>query len=138
MSTNSTQRAAGPFEVKLAALDTAWGGEGSPLARMSLDKRFRGDLDATSQGEMLSASTAVQGSAAYVAIERVTGTLHGREGTFILQHTGIMNRGTQTLTITVIPDSGTGGLAGLTGRMQIVIENKQHAYTFDYALEGAP
>jgi hypothetical protein len=105
---------------------------------MSIDKRFTGDLTATSQGEMLSAGTAVKGSAGYVAIEKVTGTLHGREGSFTLQHSATMNRGTPSLSITVVPDSGTGAFAGLAGTMQIIIENKQHSYIFDYSLDGAP
>ena len=105
---------------------------------MSIDKRFTGDLTATSQGEMLSAGTAVKGSAGYVAIEKVTGALHGREGTFTLQHSATMNRGAPSLSITVVPDSGTGALAGIAGTMQIIIEHKQHSYIFDYSLDGAP
>ncbi|PYR90434.1 MAG: DUF3224 domain-containing protein [Acidobacteria bacterium] len=104
------------------------------LARMSIDKRFHGDLEATSTGEMLSAGTSVKGSAGYVAIERVTGTLAGRSGTFVLQHTGTMNRGTPDLTITVVPDSGTGDLTGLAGRMSINIDEGKHSYGFDYTL----
>lgn len=105
---------------------------------MSIDKKFTGDLEATSQGEMLSAGGAVKGSAGYVAIEQVTGTLHGREGSFILQHGATMNRGAPSLSITVVPDSGTAALTGIAGTMQIIIENKHHAYTFDYSLDGAP
>jgi len=104
---------------------------------MSIEKQFMGDLSATSQGEMLSASGSVNGSAGYVAIEKVTGTLHGREGTFMLQHTGTMNRGVPSLSITVIPDSGTGALAGLTGTMQIIIDGKRHSYIFDYSFADA-
>lgn len=129
-------RAKGSFEVTLAPLAAAWNGDAAPLARMSIDKRFTGDLDATSKGEMLSAGTAVQGSAGYVAIEKVTGTLHGSAGTFVLQHSGTMKRGTPSLSITVIPDSGTGALTGITGSMQINIENKQHSYIFDYSLDN--
>ena len=132
-----TQRATGPFNVKLLPLDTAFAGDAPPLGRMSIDKQFSGDLEATSQGEMLAASSAVKGSAGYVAIEKVTGSLHGREGTFTLQHSATMNRGAPSLSITVIPDSGTGDLVGLTGSMQIIIENKNHSYVFDYSLEGA-
>lgn len=104
------------------------------LARMSIDKQFHGDLDGTSKGEMLSAGTAVKGSAGYVAIERVTGALAGKRGTFVLQHTGVINRGTPGLSITVVPDSGTGELAGLSGNMSIRIENGSHFYEFDYTL----
>src|SRR5690242_21180364 len=117
-------RAAGTFEVKLAPLVT----DAPSIARMSIDKQFRGDLEAASKGEMLSAMTEVKGSAGYVAIERVTGTLHGRSGSFVLQHTGTMNRGEPQLSITVVPDSGTGELAGLAGRMAIIIEAGRHSY----------
>jgi hypothetical protein len=104
---------------------------------MSIDKRFHGDLEATSRGEMLSAMTAVKGSAAYSAVEHVSGTLGGRRGTFVLQHTGVMARGAQRLGITVVPDSGTGELAGLAGTMQIHVEGGKHSYTFDYTLPAA-
>ena len=126
-------RAAGPFEVKLNPLPTFAEAEGT-LGHLSIDKQFRGDLDATSKGEMLSAGTTVKGSAAYVAIERVTGTLHGKRGTFVLQHSATMNRGVPTLSVTVVPDSGTDELRGLTGRMDIDISGGKHAYDFEYAL----
>jgi LDH2 family malate/lactate/ureidoglycolate dehydrogenase len=103
---------------------------------MSLDKQFHGDLDATSKGEMLTAGSAVKGSAAYVAIERVTGKLHGKNGSFALQHTGTMNRGAPSLVITVAPDSGTGDLEGLSGTMSIEIVNGKHSYVLDYELSG--
>ena len=131
------QRATGPFEVKLLPLDIAWAGDPPPFGRMSIDKHFSGDLEGASQGEMLSAMSSVQGSAGYVAIEKVTGTLHGRQGTFILQHSATMTRGTPSLSVTVIPDSGTGELTGIAGSMQIVIENKKHSYIFEYTLDGA-
>jgi hypothetical protein len=105
---------------------------------MSIDKQYTGDLKGTGQGEMLSAGTGVKGSAGYVAIEKVTGTLHGREGTFTLQHSATMNRGAPSLSITVVPDSGTGALTGIAGTMLIIIENKQHSYIFDYSLADAP
>jgi len=108
-----------------------------PLAQMSLEKRYRGDLEAEGRGVMLSAGTDVAGSAGYVAIERVTGMLGGRSGGFVLQHTGTMNRGEPSLSITVVPDSGTGELAGLSGRLGIDIrEGGAHFYDFDYALPG--
>ncbi len=129
-----TARASGPFEVKLAPLPAYDSADGSMLGRMSIDKQFRGDLDAVSTGEMLSAMTPVKGSAAYSAVERVRGTLAGRRGTFVLQHTGVMTRGAQHLLITVVPDSATGELAGLTGTMAIQIEGGRHSYTFDYTL----
>ena len=107
------------------------------LARMSIDKEFKGDLAATSKGEMLSAGTAVKGSAGYVAIERVIGTLAGRRGSFVLQHNGLMNRGAPHLVITVVPDSGTGELAGLSGTMAIIIADGKHSYELDYSLPAA-
>lgn len=131
-------RATGPFEVNLTPQSSDPMPEGTTLRRISIDKRFHGDLEATSTGEMLSAMTSVKGSAGYVAIERVTGTLAGRRGTFTLQHSGTMARGAQQLTITVVPDSGTGDLAGLTGRMAIRIESGgKHFYDFDYELPAA-
>lgn len=104
------------------------------LGRMTIDKRFHGDLEGTSQGQMLAAQTAVQGSAGYVAIERVRGTVGGRTGTFVLQHSGLMDRGAAELVITVVPDSGTEGLAGIRGRMTILIQGGAHSYDFAYSL----
>lgn len=126
-------RASGTFEVKLTPLDSD-AAAGGVLARMSIDKQFHGDLQGTSKGEMLAAGTGVQGSAGYVAMEQVTGTLHGRSGTFVLQHSGTMNRGAPTLTVTVVPDSGTGELSGLAGTMTIEIDGGQHWYEFEYTL----
>jgi hypothetical protein len=104
---------------------------------MALDKQYAGDLAGSATGTMLSALTAVQGSAGYVAIERVTGSLHGRRGSFVLQHDGLMTRGARQLAITVVPDSGSGELARLGGRMDIQIVDGKHYYTFDYELPGA-
>lgn len=123
-------QASGTFEVKLAPQTQA----DAPVGRLSIDKQFHGDLEATSQGEMLAVGTGVEGSAGYVAMEQVSGTLHGRSGTFALQHTGIMTRGTPQLTITVVPDSGTGQLAGLSGRMMIHIADGNHSYDFEYTI----
>ena len=130
-----TTRAHGTFDVKLAPLadDKV---EGASLGRMSIDKQLHGDLEGSSKGEMLTAVTGVKGSAGYVAIERVRGKLGGRTGTFVLQHSGTMTRGAQQLAITVVPDSGTGDLAGLTGTMSIRIEDGKHFYDFDYSLGG--
>ncbi|HEY2294963.1 MAG TPA: DUF3224 domain-containing protein [Thermoanaerobaculia bacterium] len=125
--------ARGTFEVKLTPQADGDAGAAG-LARMILDKRFHGDLEATSQGQMLSAGTAVQGSAGYVALERVSGSLQGRAGTFVLQHHGLMDRGTPRLTITVVPDSGTGELAGLAGTMGITIADGKHSYDFEHTL----
>ena len=126
--------ARGPFDVKLIPQPFDDKGEDALLGRMSLDKQFHGDLEATSRGVMLSAGTSVKGSAGYVAIERVTGTLDGRSGSFVLQHSGTMERGTPHLSITVVPDSGTGQLAGLAGKMTINIADGKHSYDFEYTL----
>ena len=124
--------ATGTFQVELIPQVT----DGDPrLGRLSIDKQFLGDLEATSKGEMLTGGTAVKGSAGYVAIELVTGGLHGRSGSIILQHTGTMDRGKPALSVTVVPDSGTDELAGLTGKMAINIADGKHWYVFEYTLE---
>ena len=133
-----TKRATGTFEVKLTPLPAYDTSDGTPLGRRSLDKVFVGDLSATSKGEMLSAGTPIKGSAVYVAIERVIGVLGGRKGSFCLHHTGIMNRGAPSLTINVVPDSGTGDLVGLTGSMAIIIADGKHSYEFDYDFGTPP
>jgi hypothetical protein len=131
--------ASGTFEVKLTPQKPDnKEAESANLGRMSIDKEFFGDLAATSKGEMLSVMTDVKGSAGYVAIERVTGTLHGRTGSFILQHNGTMTRGAPQLSITVVPDSGTGQLVGLAGTMTIKIADGKHLYEFDYTLPDTP
>ena len=129
-----TTHAQGKFDVTLAPQAIADPAAAPTLGRMSIAKRFHGDLEATGTGEMLTAGTAVNDSAAYVAIERVTGTLHGRRGTFVLQHTGVMTRGAGQLMITVVPDSGTDELAGLAGTMSITIAGREHSYGFEYEL----
>ncbi len=126
------QQARGTFEVKRAPVPAAF--EAAGLGRHSLDKSFSGDLEATSLGEMLSAGGSVPGSAGYVAMERVTGTLHGRPGSFVLQHTATMNRGTPSLALTVVPDTGTDALTGLSGFMRIIIDKGRHFYEFDYEI----
>ncbi len=126
--------AKGTFEIKLAPQGTEDTSDGAKLGRMSIDKQFSGDLEATSQGEMLSAVSPVQGSAGYVAIEKVTGTLGGHSGSFVLQHSGLMTRGAPQATILVVPDSGTGELEGLTGTMKIIIEDDEHRYELEYQL----
>jgi flagellar basal body rod protein FlgG len=127
-------RASGTFDVKLGPQVMEDGSEGA-LGRMSTDKQFHGDLEGTSKGQMLTASGSVKDSAGYVAIERVTGTLHGRSGSFTLQHSGTMTRGAPQLSITVVPDSGTGQLAGLAGKMTIRIVDGKHFYDFEYTKE---
>ena len=130
-----TNRATGSFDVKITPLATDTPAEGSPLGRMSIDKQFHGDLEGTSTGQMLTAGTAIQNSAGYVAIERVTGSLHGRTGTFALQHNATMTRGTGALNIVVVPDSGTGELTGLSGTLRIEIAAGKHGYVFEYVIE---
>jgi hypothetical protein len=130
--------ASGTFEVKITPR-AADDGADSAIGRMSIDKQFHGDLEAASKGEMLSAGTpGVKGSAGYVAMERVSGTLKGRSGTFILQHSGTMTRGAPQLSVTVVPDSGTGQLVGLAGRMEIKIDDGRHSYEFAYTLPESP
>ncbi|GLQ52691.1 DUF3224 domain-containing protein [Dyella flava] len=126
--------ASGTFDVKLTPQSAASGIEAARLGRQTIDKRFSGELEATSLGEMLSAGGNVQGSAGYVAIERVTGVLQGKRGSFVLQHAGTMDRGVPALSISVVPDSGTDELTGLSGSMQIQIEQGRHVYHFDYRL----
>ena len=124
------RQANGTFQVKLDPQSP----DASGLSRLALDKTFSGDLEGTSKGTMLAASTDTPGSAGYVALERVTGTLSGRSGTFVLQHSGTMNRSVPSLTITVVPDSGTGQLTGLSGTFTIEIVEKEHKYAFTYEL----
>lgn len=125
--------AIGPFDVKLTPQPLAEGVGDSGLGRMALAKQFHGELEAISIGEMLTAMSSVQGSGAYVAVERVTGKLGGRSGSFMLHHTGVMNRGVPQLAIAVVPDSGTGELTGLTGKLNIRIEAEgKHFYEFEY------
>ena len=122
--------ASGTFEVKLTPTECAE----PTLGRMILDKTFHGPLAATSKGEMLSCGGLEKGSAGYVALERVTGILDGKAGSFALQHTGTMNRGVPSLSVSVVPDTATGDLNGLTGNMTIDISAGAHAYTFTYTL----
>lgn len=133
-----TRHANGAFDVKLSALPIESPDADERRGRMALDKRFHGDLDATGVGQMLTATGEVKGSAGYVAIERVSGTLHGRKGSFMLQHSGTMTRGAPSLNITVVPDSGDGELAGLEGRMTITITDGAHRYDFEYRLPDSP
>ena len=123
----------GEFEVTLTPQAPDPTRPWSP-GRMLIDKKFRGGLEGTSSGEMLAVRTGVEGSAGYVAMERVTGTLEGRSGSFALQHSGTMTRGTPSLSVTVVPDSGTGELEGISGAMTIDVTGGKHAYTFSYRL----
>lgn len=130
-----TQQVKGEFEVTHSAQPGCDMGDGSEARHSRFDKRFHGDLDATSVVHMLAIGTDVPGSAAYVALERLSATLLGRTGTFFLQHRGTMTRGSPSLSLTVVPDSATGGLTGLSGSMAIDIADGKHFYTFDYTLD---
>jgi hypothetical protein len=131
-------QATGPFEVKLAPQkpDNPQA-VAAALGRMSLDKQFHGDLEATSQGEMLSVLDREKGSGGYVALERVSGTLQGRTGSFVLQHNATMNRGEPQMSIIVVPDSGTGELTGLSGSLKIRIDGGRNYYDLEYAVDAA-
>jgi Protein of unknown function (DUF3224) len=120
----------GEFDVKLAPVDTG----DDKIGMMTLEKQYHGDLNATAHGRMMTGMTDVKGSAAYVAIERVRGKLKGVEGTFLMHHTGVMSKGSQSLVIRVVPDSGTGGLSGIDGEMHIKIADGKHFYRFEYTL----
>ncbi len=131
-----TSHAAGPFDVKVIPAEEKF--DDPLLARMTIDKQYHGELEGTGKGQMLTAGSAAKGSGAYVAIEKVTGTLQGHTGTFVLQHSGTMTQGTPQLNITVVPDSGTGQLAGIAGKMNIKIaEGGKHFYDFEYTLPAA-
>lgn len=124
----------GEFDVKRSPEAPCDLGDGVQAGHMRFDKRFHGDLDAVSVVHMLAAMTPTEGSGAYVAIERIAGALEGRNGAFLTQHSGVMDRGTPSLSLTVVPDSGSGELEGLRGSMKIDIVDGKHFYTFDYAL----
>jgi hypothetical protein len=126
--------ASGTFDVKVTPQPPTDFETSVGLARYSLDKELHGEIEGTSKGEMLATNTEVKGSAAYVALEKVTGTLNGRAGSFILQHAASMTSASQQMLITVVPDSGTGQFIGLTGKFIIKIVDKKHFYEFDYTL----
>lgn len=134
--TTQSAKAAGTFEVTTKMHPPYDDADGVSIGRVSIEKVFFGGLSATSAVEMIGARTATKGSAGYVAMERVRGILDGREGSFVLQHNGVMDRGVATLTVTVVPDSGTGALAGLRGAMTIEITGGEHRYALDYTLPG--
>jgi Protein of unknown function (DUF3224) len=133
-----TTHAKGTFEVKITQQTPDGKFEDATMGRMTGEKQFHGDFEATSKVQMLTAMTEVKGSAGYVAMERVTGTLNGRSGSFVLQHSGTMTRGVQQLSVTVVPDSGTGQLVGITGKMDIIINAGKHSYDFEYTLPTKP
>ena len=129
-----TKHARGTFDVKLTPQASDEKAADSFVGKFLLDKQFHGDLEGTSRGLMLGVNTPVESSKGYVALEQVTATLEGRRGTFVLQHSGTMTRGALQLGVTVVPDSGTGELVGLTGKMEIKIEGGKHYYDFEYTL----
>ncbi len=131
-------RATGTFEVKTSSRPLAHASADASLGRMSIAKAFSGDLDGAGKGEMLMAGTSVTGSAGYVAIERIIGTLHGRSGSFVLQHLGTLTRGVPALTVRVVPDSGTDQLTGLAGTLDIRIDDGKHFYELEYTLPEQP
>ena len=130
-------QAKGEFEVKRIPQEELDIGGGASVGHSRFDKRFRGPLDAASVVHMLAVMSPVPGSGAYVAIERIEGTLNGRRGSFFAQHNGVMDRGKPSLDLTVVPDTGTDGLVGLRGRIAIDIVDGKHFYTFDYDLDDA-
>jgi hypothetical protein len=127
-------RANGAFDVKISPLRLSEQSADPKLGRMAIEKQYHGDLEAAAKGEMLTAQSELKDSGVYVAVERVTGTLNGKRGSFAMYHSGIMNRGKPELTITVVPDSGTEELQGLMGTMNIKIDNGKHSYDFEYSL----
>jgi hypothetical protein len=133
-----TRHAEGSFDVKVAPLPPDDATTGTAISRYGLDKHFHSDLDAVSKGEMLAAGDQAKGTAGYVAIEQVTGTLQGHSGSFALQHIGTMDQGKYQLSVTVVPGSGTGELAGIAGTMTILIASGKHSYTFEYTLPESP
>ena len=135
MAAGEQTRASGTFDVKIVPQPADGHADGTALGRMTIDKTYHGDLEGTAVGQMLTGmSPSEKTSGVYVAVERVTATLAGRKGTFILHHTGVMDRGAQSLKITVVPDSGTEQLTGITGTLAIDIKDGKHFYTFDYTL----
>jgi expansin (peptidoglycan-binding protein) len=129
-----TGHAEGTFDVKTVPLSPDDATAGTTIGRFGLDKQYHGDLEAASKGEMLGAGNPAAGTAAYVAIEQVTGTLAGKSGSFALQHYGTMNQGKFELSVKVVPGSSTGELTGIAGSMTIIVADGKHSYTFDYSL----
>jgi Protein of unknown function (DUF3224) len=133
-----TRHAEGTFDVKTTPLPPDDATTGTPIGRFALNKQFHGDLEGTSKGEMLGAGDPSKGTAGYVAIEHITGTLHGHAGSFAVQHTGTMDQGKFQLTVTVVPGSGTDALSGIAGTMTITNVAGKHSYAFDYTLPEPP
>jgi hypothetical protein len=133
-----TRRAAGTFDVKTSPLAGDDATAGTLIGRYAIVKQFHGDLEAASKGEMLASGDPSSGSAGYVAIEQITGTLHGHSGSFTLQHIGAMDHGNLRLSVTVVPGSGSGELTGISGSMTILHESDKHSYEFEYTLPESP
>lgn len=129
-----TQHASGTFDITMTPASPPKHEGRTATGRMLLDKQYSGDLVATGKGQMLTAVTDTQGAAAYVAIERVKGTLNGKKGSFVIQHAGTMRGGAQHLSISVVPDSGTEELTGITGTLALKMVERSHTYAFDYVL----
>lgn len=133
-----SRHAKGTFDVTMSP-QAELEGVGDPgIGRLALLKHYRGDLDGSGKGQMLAVGTPIDGSAGYVAMEYISATLHGRNGSFALQHAGTMHRGTPQLSITVVPDSGAGALSGISGKLEIAIANGVHSYDFEYSLPDLP
>lgn len=130
--------AKGEFDVKIAPQPLNGPAEDAGLSRLSIEKELRGDLQGNGRGQMLASNVDAQGSGAYVAIERITGTLEGKTGSFVLLHRGVMTKGVPDLSVTIVPDSGTGGFAGISGTFKIIIEGKKHSYELEYSLPSTP
>ena len=128
------QQVTGAFDLKVLPQPAEPVAAGATIGRMLLDKKYHGPLEATGKGQMLAMRTAIDGSAGYVAMELVEGKLERRSGSFVLQHSGTMNRGAAMLVLAVVPDSGTGELVGLSGKMEIIITEGKHSYRFDYSI----
>lgn len=129
-------QAKGDFELQWDEEPPYDEGEGGKLARVTVTKKFHGELDAESVARLITTTSGVEGSMGYIAVERVIGTLHGRKGTFVMQHAAIMNRGDGTLSVVIVPDTGTGELKGISGTMSVEITPEAHRYTIDYELAG--
>lgn len=134
MSQSNVQVASGKFKVSIKPEAESPKQDGSTLGRLALDKQFSGELEAVGKGEMLTATTDTKGSAAYVAMERISGTLKGRKGSFVVHHNGVMSGGAQQLAIAIVPDSGSGELAGISGTMSIKVTGGEHFYELSYRL----
>lgn len=132
------RHANGTFEITMSPQPAQDGVGDLSVGRMAIHKQFHGDLEGTGNGQMLAVGTPVDGSAGYVAMERVSGIVHGRQGSFALQHTGTLTRGTPQLSVTIVPDSGTDGLSGIAGRLDITVANGVHAYHLEYSLPDLP